>query len=90
MRKIYAIADVRDKNDIAWVTDPIILDNDIQASMAYANYQKELLKNGVSLERDLRLYQIGAFDNDDIENPIKATLEEIPVNLTTISEDNNE
>lgn len=74
--------DVRDNNDKAWVTDPIILENDIQASMAYADYQKQLIKNHV-LITDLRLYRIAYYDNDDVQKPIIIEPEpyEIPVNL---------
>lgn len=77
-KKIYAIMDVREANDRAWVTEPIIVDNDVQASMAYADFQKQLIRNHVKID-DLRIYRIGYFDNDDADKPI--VCEPIPIEI---------
>lgn len=89
MKKIYAIMDCRDNNDKAWVTDPIILENDVQASMAFANYQRQLIKEHVKID-DLRIYRIGYFDNDNDTEPLikEYPLKEIPTNLVEGEEDN--
>ena len=38
MKKLYAIADCREQ--IEFVTDPICLSNDVQASIAFVDYQR--------------------------------------------------
>lgn len=83
--------DVREEEDKAFVTEPIILENDVQASMAYADFQKQLIKNHVKVT-DLRLYRIALYDNDNVIDPIikEIPIKEIPVNLTAEMEDTNE
>lgn len=89
MKKIYAILDVRDNEEKEFVTDPLILDNDIQASMAYAQYLNQIKIGRLSILRDLRLYHIGNYLNNDITNPIKPleNIKEIAVNLNPMEEE---
>lgn len=87
MKRIYAIADMRD-DEPTWITDPIILENDVQASMAYTDYQRNLLKNHIAI-KDLRLYRIAFFDSESIEKPIieEVKPKEIAINLVDESTD---
>lgn len=87
MKKIYAIADMRDEEP-TWITDPIILENDVQASMAYTDYQKQLLKQHIFV-KDLRLYRIGFFDNENLKEPLIKEFppKEIAINLVDESTD---
>lgn len=87
MKRIYAIADMRD-DEPTWITEPIIVDNDVQASMAYTDYQRQLLKNHIAI-KDLRLYRIGYFDSESIEKPIieEVKPKEIAINLVNENEE---
>lgn len=89
MKKIYAILDVRDEEEKEFVTEPIILDNDIQACMAYAQYLDQIKASRLSIIRDLRLYQIGCYYNDNPKKPIFSldTIKEIPINLNPMEEE---
>ena len=74
---IYAIYDDRQKE---YVTDPMFLENDIQAAMAYRNFQNQLVEKGL-IVKDLRLMNIGYLDKGEQE-PIKCTPpEETPTYL---------
>ena len=80
MKKLYAIADCREK--IEFVTDPICLSNDVQASIAFVDYQRNLLKQKVIVS-DLRLYKIAEYEENS-DMPIReiSPIQEIPVNLS--------
>lgn len=85
MKSIYCIKDERTKD---WIIDPMILENDIQASIAYVRNQKAILDTGVII-KDLRLYKIGKFDSENTSEPIvKIEPIEIPIEFTPNEEGN--
>lgn len=86
MKKIYAINDNRDL-DKPYITEPILLDNDVQASMAYLDFQKQLMTKHLIIN-DLRLFQIGKWNPDNFLEPLTILDKprEIPINLTNEEE----
>lgn len=62
---IYAIYDSRQKE---YVCDPLFLENDIQAAIAYRNFQKQLIDNKLVCN-DLQLRIIGCLDKG-LQQPI--------------------
>lgn len=84
MKFIYAIKDCRDEKEQSWVTEPIILDNDTQAKMAFANYQQQIKSQKLTpiLVEGLRLYKIGIYDFENKNAPLQPDEPtEISVNL---------